>query len=216
LITVDFHTHTFHSSDSLTSIKDLIASARARGIDRVVVTDHNRLAGAQEAYALAPDLVIMGEEVQTSEGEFLAAYVTSEVPRGLPPLEALRLLREQGAFVSMSHPFDYQRSGWSLATLEMLAPLVDAIETHNARVMNERFNHLAQKFARKWNLPGTAGSDAHHPSEIGRMVSRLQEFEDAESLKAAIRSAQSEGKVSSPFVHSYSMWARLRKQLGWR
>lgn len=213
MITVDFHTHTFHSKDSLTAIEALIASARARGLDRVVVTDHNRLAGALAAHALAPDLVIPGEEVQTSEGEFLAAYVTQEVPRGLPPLEALRLLREQGAFVSVSHPLDPRRSGWSLATLEILVPLVDAIETDNARVMDARYNQLAQAFACKWNLPGTAGSDAHHPSEIGRMASLMPEFSDAESLKIAIRSAVSQGKVSSPLVHGYSVLARLVKSV---
>ena len=214
MITVDFHTHTWHSKDSITDIPKLISRARARGLDRIVVTDHNRLSGALEAHALAPDLVIPGEEVQTSEGEFLAAYVTREVPRGLPPLEALQRLREQGAFVSVSHPFDPQRSGWSLATLESLVPLVDAIETDNARVFDGKYNHLAREFARKWNLPGTAGSDAHHPSEVGGMVSVMPEFEDAESLKVAIRSAVSQGKVSSPWVHWYSMSARVAKRLG--
>ena len=71
-----------------------------------MVTDHNCLAGAREAYAAAPDLVIIGEEVQTTEGEFLAAFVSEEVPKGLEPMDALKRLRDQGAFISVSHPFD--------------------------------------------------------------------------------------------------------------
>jgi predicted metal-dependent phosphoesterase TrpH len=214
LLKVDFHTHTWHSPDSIANIRKIIAQAEKIGLDRVVITDHNRLAGALEACEIAPDLFIPGEEVQTSEGEFLAAYVTREVPRGLPPLEALSRLRDQGAFVSISHPFDPQRSGWPLSSLEMLAPLVDAIETANARMLDEKFNLHAREFAAKRGLAGTAGSDAHHPSEVGGMYSLLPDFHDAETLKIAIRSAESQGMIASPFVHGYSQWARVVKAFG--
>lgn len=211
LLKVDFHCHTFHSPDSLTSINDLIKSARAHGLDRVVVTDHNYLAGALEAHASAPDLVIVGEEVQTTEGEFLAAFVTREVPKGLEPMEALKRLRDQGAFISVSHPFDPQRSGWSLESLIKLAPLVDAIEVINARVLNRANNTEAEHFAREHHLPGTAGSDGHHPSEIGRAYSLVPDFGDAESLRTVIRQASAAGRLSSPLVHFYSSWARIVK-----
>jgi predicted metal-dependent phosphoesterase TrpH len=208
---VDFHCHTFHSPDSLTTIESLVKAARRRGLDRVVVTDHNCLAGALEAFAAAPDLVIPGEEVQTTEGEFLAAFVTREVPKGLEPMEALKRLKDQGAFISVSHPFDYQRSGWPLETLEKLAPLVDAIEGFNARVLDGVFNGKAYRFAHEHNLPMTAGSDAHHPSEIGAAYSELPEFTDAVSLREAIQHARVGGNLSSPLVHFYSSWARMVK-----
>ncbi len=211
MLKVDFHTHTYHSKDSITSIEQLIAAAQKRGLDRVVVTDHNTLGGALEAQAAAPDLIIVGEEVQTTEGEFLAAFVTQEVPRGLEPLEALRRLKDQGAFISISHPFDPNRSGWSMETLTTVAAQVDAIEVFNARVVDARHNQLAAEFAARLGLPGTAGSDGHHPSEIGRAYSQLPDFHDAESLREAIRTAQIGGRTSSPFVHFYSVWARVVK-----
>ncbi len=208
---VDFHCHTYHSPDSLTPIDKLIAAARRHGMDRIVVTDHNCLAGALEAHAAAPELVIVGEEVQTTEGEFLAAYVTREVPKGLEPMEALKRLRDQGAFISVSHPFDPQRSGWPLERLIQLAPLVDALEVFNARVLSPEYNAQALEFAQKYNLPHTAGSDGHHPSEIGRAHSILPEFHDAASLREAIKNASYGGRVSSPAVHFYSSWARTVK-----
>lgn len=211
MLKVDFHSHTFHSPDSLTSIEELINSARAHKLDRIVVTDHNCLSGAREAYAAAPDLVIIGEEVQTTEGEFLAAFVSEEVPKGLEPMDALKRLRDQGAFISISHPFDPQRSGWPLTRLIALAPLVDAIEIANARVLNQVMNEHAVQFAQQHNLPGTAGSDAHHPSEIGRVYSIVPEFSDADSLRESIRQATVAGKVSFPLVHLYSSWARIVK-----
>jgi len=146
-------------------------------MDRVVVTDHNTLRGALEAFKAAPDIVIPGEEVQTTEGELLAAFVTEEVPRDLEPLEALKRLKDQGAFISVAHPFDPHRSGWRLETLEMLVTHIDAIEIYNARVIRARYNELAQKFAAAHNLSGTAGSDGHHPSEIRSRLSDDRRFQ---------------------------------------
>lgn len=208
---VDFHSHTSYSKDSLTSIDSLIKAAHKRGLERLVVTDHNTIRGALEAQAADPDLIIVGEEVQTTEGEFLAAFVTHEVPRGLDPMQALRRLKDQGAFISISHPFDPQRSGWSLETLDELVPLLDAIETCNARVVQAVFNTRAEEFATAHGLPGTAGSDGHHPAEIGSVYSLLPEFHDVGSLRKAIQSAQNCGEISSPFVHFYSVWARIVK-----
>lgn len=208
---VDFHCHTHYSADSLTPIPALIEAARRRGLDKVVVTDHNSITGALEAFQMAPDLVIVGEEVQTTEGEFLAAYVTDPLPKNLEPAEALNRLKKQGAFISISHPFDLQRSGWPLETLEWLAPQVDAIEVLNARVIDAGYNRQALEFASRVHLPGGAGSDGHHPSEIGRVYTELPAFHDAESLRTAIRQGRQVGKVSSPLVHFYSMWARIQK-----
>ena len=209
---VDFHSHTIYSSDSLTPVQTLIDAARRRKLDKIVVTDHNTTVGALEAYRLAPDLVIVGEEVQTTQGEFLAAFVTDPLPKYLEPAEALARLKAQGAFISISHPFDQQRSGWPLETLEWLAPQVDAIEVLNARVVSADYNRLALEFARKHGLPGGAGSDGHHQSEIGRVYTELPEFHDAESLRHAMQNAQTMGKISSPLVHLYSVWARIKKQ----
>lgn len=211
MLKVDFHCHTYHSPDSLTTIDDLISNIKKRGLDRVVVTDHNCLAGAQEAHNAAPDLIIVGEEVQTSEGEFLAAFVTREVPKGLKPMEAYKRLRDQGAFISVSHPFDPQRSGWSNKSLLEIAPIVDAIEVFNARVLDMTMNLKAEEFARAHNLSGTAGSDGHHPSEVGRAYSILPDFSNADELRSVINQAVSAGRLSSPLVHFYSSWARFVK-----
>jgi len=51
MLSLEFHCHTHASKDSLTPPADLIAAARRKGIDRVVITDHNSIAGAREAQA---------------------------------------------------------------------------------------------------------------------------------------------------------------------
>ena len=111
MLRTEFHCHTIFSKDSLTRPRSLVDTCRRKRIDRVVVTDHNTIAGARVAYALDPELVIVGEEIMTTRGEILAAFVSEEVPKGLSPQETIRRLKDQGAFISVSHPFDRWRGG---------------------------------------------------------------------------------------------------------
>ncbi len=214
LLNVEFHCHTISSKDSLTQPEAVIATCRRKKIDRVVITDHNRIDGARRAKELAPEMVIVGEEIMTTAGELLAAFVSEEVPKGLPPLEAIARLREQGAFVGVSHPFDSMRNGgWKLPALMEITPLVDALETFNARCMQADFNRQAEAYARQHNLPGTAGSDAHAAAEIGAATLLMPEFDDPASLKEALRRGERRGGLSPWWVHFYSWYARWKKSV---
>ena len=57
----------------------LIDVCQRRGIQRLFVTDHNTARGAFEMASIAPDLVIPGEEIRTSQGELLAFFLEKEV-----------------------------------------------------------------------------------------------------------------------------------------
>ena len=214
LICVDFHNHTYYSPDSLTKIEDLIRVSKRRGIDKLIITDHNLIVGALEAQQIAPDYVIVGEEIMTNQGEILAAFVKEVVPPFLSPAETIERLREQDAFISVSHPFDKLRSGgWRLDDLLAIADKVDAIETFNARCFFPWYNWQAESFARDHDLPGTHGSDAHAPGEVGAGTILLPPFEDAESLRAVIRQAQSPAlRLLMPWVHLNSTYAKWVKR----
>ena len=208
---VDFHCHTLYSPDSIAQIKPLLKAAHKHGLDQLVITDHNSLRGAVEAHALEPDFVLIGEEIKTTYGEFLAVFVQEEIPAHLEPFKVIELLRAQGAFISVSHPFDNYRSGWPLQMLAEIAPLVDAFETCNARVLNQRMNDEALAFANAHNLPGTAGSDAHAPYEVGRVSLDLPDFTDTESLRQVIRAGQVVGSISPTWVHGFLVVAKMVK-----
>ena len=210
---VEFHCHTRHSPDSLVRPAALVAAARRKGIDRLVVTDHNRIAGALEAWALDPALVIVGEEIMTTEGELLAAFVTELVPSRLAPLEAIARLKAQGAFISVSHPFDRRRSPWTPAALAAILPHIDAIETYNARCLSPAYNQRAAAFAAEHGLAGTAGSDAHTFFELGRATMRLPAFQDAAGLRAAMQHVQHETRSSGLLARLGSRWASLVNKL---
>jgi len=210
---VEFHSHTNASKDSLTSPKDLVAAARQKGIRRLIITDHNTIAGARLAQVLDPELVIVGEEIMTDRGEILAAFVTEEIPAGLTPQETIRRLKDQGAFISVSHPFDRFRSGgWEEADLLEILPLVDAIEVFNSRCMLPGFNRRARRFAERHNIPGTVGSDAHAAFEVGRSLMRLEPFEGPDGMRKVIRSGEPLMKWSPPWFHFTSRYAVVTKR----
>jgi predicted metal-dependent phosphoesterase TrpH len=211
---VEFHCHTSYSKDSLASPRDLVETCRRKGIDRVVVTDHNTTTGARAAQAVDPERVIVGEEIMTTRGEILAAYVTEEIPKGLTPQETIRRLKDQGAFISVSHPYDEWRSGgWQEHDLLEILPLVDAIEVYNSRCMLPRFNRRARRFAQEHDLAGTVGSDAHALFELGRSLLLLEPFEGAEELRNVIRRGIPNVKWSPPWFHFSSRYAVMRKRL---
>jgi predicted metal-dependent phosphoesterase TrpH len=213
-IRVDFHCHTRYSKDSLNNIPEMLKICQRRGIDRLVVTDHNTITGALIAKELAPERIIVGEEIKTTRGELLAVYVKEEVPAGLPPAEAIVRLHDQGAFISVSHPFDLTRSGhWELADMLKIALLVDAIEIYNSRCGRSIYNTRAQEFALQHQLLGTAGSDAHSLIEIGRATLELPSFNDAPGLKRSLEHAQLQGSLSAPWVHLSSRYAVWKKSL---
>jgi predicted metal-dependent phosphoesterase TrpH len=211
---VEFHCHTIFSKDSLTRPEELVKTCRRKGIDRVIVTDHNLIAGARAAQAIDPDLVIVGEEIMTTRGEILAAYVSEEIPRGLTPQETIHRLRDQGAFISVSHPFDRWRNGhWQEEDLLKILPDVDAIEVYNSRCMLPRFNREARQFAETHKLAGTVGSDAHATFELGQSLMLLEPFEGPDGMRKVIRNGIPHVRWSPPWVHFSSRYAVLYKRL---
>lgn len=214
---VDLHSHTLWSRDCLTQFDTIIRLCQQRGVDRIAITDHNTAEGALQMQKRAPDLVIVGEEIMTTEGEILAYFVRESVPAKLTPDETIRRLRDQGAFISVSHPFDRLRKGaWGEEALLRIADKVDAIEIFNARCLYSEDNDKAIAFAKAHNLPGTAGSDAHSRPEYGQAMTRLHPFEGPSDFLAALKDAEYIQRLSPAYVHGFSTAAKWSKKLGLR
>jgi len=217
MLRVELHCHTIYSKDSLTTPRKLVETCERRGIDRVVVTDHNTIAGALLAKQIDPGRVIIGEEIMTTRGELLAFFVQEEIPPGLEPAQVLDRLKEQSAFISVSHPFDRWRKGhWQEQDLIAILPYLDAIETFNARCWLPSFNKEAANFAQTHNIPGTAGSDAHAAFELGKASMLLPEFETTNELRQSLQNGQFHVSLSYPWVHFTSRYAVWYKRIASR
>lgn len=212
---VDLHSHTIFSRDCMTRPEDAIARARAIGLDRLAITEHNNIAGALAAKKLDPELIIVGEEIKTTHGEIIAWFVSEEVPRGLSPEETVRRLRDQGAVISIPHPLDSLRhSAMGLENVLGVIEQVDALEVLNARCVRPVDNDAARSLAAAHGKLMTAGSDAHIPFELGSCYLEMPPFDDnPASFLAALAGAEPTGEVSPFWPHFASTWAKWRKKL---
>ncbi len=214
LVKAEFHCHTGYSRDSLVSLEKLQLTCRKKRIQQLVVTDHNTIEGATVAHQLDPSLFIVGEEIMTNQGELLGVFVNERIQSGLSAHEAIDLLRAQGAFIIVAHPFDNLRSGhWEIDDLLDVLPGIDAIEAFNARCIYQQANALAKEFCRAHHLLATVGSDSHSLGEVGRASLTMPYFTNASELKEALSVAQANVRMSGPWVHMYSSYARWRKQI---
>lgn len=172
---VDLHCHTSASFDSLASPAAVIRAAAARGLTHLAITDHSRISGALEARDRAatdaPGLtVLVGQEISTTGGDLIGLFMSTVIPPGLSPAEAIAAVREQGGLVGAAHPFDRLRSSVGRGagpTIEDLAGSLDWIEAWNARLVLGDGNARASKLALDRRIPGVAVSDAHTIMEVG-------------------------------------------------
>jgi predicted metal-dependent phosphoesterase TrpH len=201
MLRVDLHSHSWYSGDSPTSPRRLVERARAAGLDRIAVTDHNAIAGAQEAHTIDPELVIVGEEVSCACGTHLIGLFIQElIPKGVTVEDAARRIREQDGVVYAPHPFAYlSRPSWRA---ERVLAVADVVEAFNSRANISAWNRKADRTAQARGLPRAAGSDAHWPWEIGRVYTELPFFNDAESFRRAVANAGTiQGKTCTMFMH---------------
>ena len=158
--------HTSHSYDGLSSLKDIVEAAKAKGLDGIAITDHDTIDAHPEAEKFSERnfLIIPGLEVSSADGHILGLGVRELVPRKLPAEETVRLIREQGGIAVSAHPFNPFARGQKPGIVYKTK--FDAIETLNSRALFLA-NYLARRFAERNQLPMTAGSDAHHCDDVG-------------------------------------------------
>ncbi len=201
---LDLHLHSAASPDGRMTVEQIVAEARAKGLNGVAVTDHNVRylpadpADAARGMEILDDgfILIAGEEFYTEYGHLLGLFLREAIPtdydRGgpfnarLPLAEAVERIHAQGALAVLAHPFEKAPAEEEL--LDAL-PLLDAVEGFNGRAAAKHpdANDRAAAFAAANGLPVTAGSDAHLPREVGNGYLVLNvEARTPEAVKAAI------------------------------
>lgn len=119
-----------------------------------------------------------------SKNHYLTYGITKEFLDAHPYLhnmsaaEFLPIARAAGIFVVHAHPF---RDGAESAAPE----LVDAIEIYNSNPRHEDHSELSLALAEKYNLPVTAGSDAHRGEDIA--LSGIETEEEIKTVSDFIR-----------------------------
>ena len=98
------HLHSTHS-DWTGTVEEIAAAGRANGLDVILLTDHDTLAGEDGWYGDV--LVLVGEEVSPRDQNHYLAFGLDRVidHSGLSPAGVVDAVRAQGGFGFAAHPF---------------------------------------------------------------------------------------------------------------
>ncbi len=222
---IDLHTHSFFSSDGVSSPEDMVAAAREKGLHGFAITDHNTCEAVtyflekgfirEDGSAVDNFLIIPGVEVTTGEGHLLCIGATLPYLKGRPAREVCDLIHERGGLAIPPHPYDLFRAGIRFSTLEKLP--VDAIEVFNAATTLRRYNRYAFKYAQLRGLPMTAASDAHHEAAIGTAytILNMEELSVRSVLSQIVKGTELNQKYLTPrdsVRKTWNNWLRLRRR----
>jgi len=200
--------------DCNTPLEKIINRCLKIGINCIAIADHGTAEGALKMQSLAPFEVIVAEEILTPYGEIMGMFLKETIPSGLSVEQTISRIKAQGALVNIPHPFDAFR-GLRLGSreLEALVDQIDAIEVFNAREPFRKPSAKAQAFARKYDIPGTVGSDAHTIGEIGNAYIEMPEFNGRDDFLQVLRAGKVLGHRTNPLIHFVTAWAKLKSSL---
>jgi len=138
-VKLDLHIHSEHSPDGRMALDEIVACARARGLQGVAVCDHDR--ALTETWDAPDFLLIPGIELSTDRGHLLGLFVTEQIEaRELDA--AIEAVHACGGLAVMAHPFERSSDAQRLdAYLDRL----DGIEVWNGRA--DRKNPQANAMA---------------------------------------------------------------------
>ena len=214
MLKADLHIHTEYSMDCNMPLDKIINRCLETGINCIAIADHGTIEGAVKMQSIAPFPVIIAEEILTPHGEIIGMFLKEGIPSGLSIEETISRIKAQGSLVCIPHPFDaFRHSALNSDIIETIVEQIDFIEVFNSRTILHRYSIKAQNFAKKYGLPGSAGSDAHSANEIGDAYVEMPEFNGRDDFLQALEKGKIFGHRTNPLAHFNSAWARLKKQL---
>lgn len=197
----DLHSHSKYSSDGILDPQKIIKVAIKKGLDGIAVTDHNTIRGGLEAkeYETNEFKVIIGSEVMTTKGEVIGLFLSEEI-KSKDFYEVIDEIKAQNGIVVLPHPFDE----WRYASFPAKEDVkyIDNIEIFNSRCVKDKYNHNASKFAKKYKLGTTGGSDAHFANEIGHAGIIVETDDIYEAILK--NNLHVFGKTSTPLNHVFT------------
>jgi predicted metal-dependent phosphoesterase TrpH len=188
-VILDLHNHSSCSYDATNRFAHYKRCFERGLFDVLAITDHNTLK-AKNLFENDEFKVIMGEEIDTRDGELIGLFLEEHVTPFRPIFDTAKEIRARGGLVYLQHPYyRWLRKAQRLHpdTIHALVSerLIDIVEAANAGPFMASSNRKARNLARHWNVVEGAGSDAHHPSDIGRCTVAIQLGKDPRDLTPA-------------------------------
>lgn len=227
----DTHVHTYFSGttrykalkfpESVTTPKEQVDRAIRNGYSVICITDHNTIKGGLGAKKYGSQLdsidVVVGEEIDSCEGEIIGLWLNEEIPSGLPIEETLDLIRSQGGVAIAPHPFSFYVHclGDRIFDLD-----IDGVEVLNGGHPDGYTNSRAQMVCE--DNPGRwaeiSASDAHSAYTAGYAWTEFEGSGEDDLRKAILsKTTVPAGRTSPVFTQvqwSIEVVSRARKMIG--
>ncbi len=193
---IDLHVHTREGSSCARSTADeVVRSAIDRGLDGLVITDHDRLMDDARLVYLnrkyAPFRLFGGIEITTQREHVLVLGVNDEQleMRRWAYARLQAFVNDRGGFLALAHPFRFNADRIE-ADLDRYPPHgLEASSWNTAAAAASRIREVATRLG----VPVLSNSDAHHASEVGNHYNVLDETpEDVGSLVKILKEGRFE------------------------
>jgi predicted metal-dependent phosphoesterase TrpH len=187
-VKLDLHVHTHHSGntsiyplslimrESYNSPEGVYRRAKARGMNLVTITDHDRIDGAL-TIADRPDVIVGSEVTAVFPDDDVRVHLgvlgLNEVQHGEVQRlrhnvrELLPYLKQERLFTTLNHVASRINGEITAPHIASLMPWVDGIEIINGSRLSSQ-NQTAACLADACRKVGVAGSDSHTRRGIGR------------------------------------------------
>ena len=194
---IDLHTHTRPLSwDSYLSPDDLVERSRKAGLDGICLSEHDYLWDPADVIALGKRhnyLVLPAIEINTDDGHILVYGIDKYVYGMHRSHELARHVRDANGAMVAAHPYRRQMPWYMENERDYHEALLRAsknpaygycaaLEKLNGRgtVKENQFSAALCEFMK---MPGTAGTDSHSRSDIGRVATEFErDIRDVEGL----------------------------------
>jgi len=213
MIKVDLHTHSTASPDGGLSFLDYQKAIKNGLLNIIAITDHNEIDFALETQKQLGKHIIVGEEIDTSEGEVIGLYLKSRIASKLGLKATIKEIRSQGGLVYIPHPFETKRKGIQSIRLDVIKGAVDIIETYNGRAWVQNFTKQALKYAEDSRIATAASSDSHGRIGWGRTYTELKNDPTKETLLELLRDCSTVYEKPHPISILYPSFNRLRRRV---
>ena len=185
---IDMHLHTRVSFDCESDPAEIVCWAVRKGINALIVTEHDTTEGYADLKAEAEKagiIVIPGVEHTADRGTHYLVYLTPELPLPSDDMEMIKEVHLRGGLVGIAHPYRsdtgiiYNQIEKNLYTEDETSEILssaDFIEVFNGKStieQNAQALYLASQYP---NLKHIGGSDSHHPSTIGAAHTMIAGF----------------------------------------
>ncbi len=215
----EFHVHSRYSKDSILSFWIILAMAKIKKIDTIVITDHNEINGAvkyKDKFRKHNIEIMVGEEIFTNSGEIIGLNLKKRIEPNMTPEETIKEIRKQNGLVYIPHPYDEKRYKTVLTEteIEKNKDQIDFIEVHNGRNISENFDIIQNKIAEKYDLCKIIGSDAHTFFELGRNYILTENKITSNNILDNYNNVQFVSKKCIKFAHRWTRVARILTMLG--